>query len=91
MSVRLDGKIAIVTGAGAGLGEAIARTLAAAGARVAVSDIDAAAAARVAGELPGAFACPCDVGDEGAVIGPVRGGNQSGLPVPVQSGRSQAR
>jgi 3-oxoacyl-[acyl-carrier protein] reductase len=45
---ELDGKVAIVTGAGHGIGEQTARRLAAAGARVAVIDIDADAAHAVA-------------------------------------------
>lgn len=45
---RLDGAIALVTGAGAGIGRAIAETFAGAGAAVAVTDLDAAAADIVA-------------------------------------------
>lgn len=41
---RLNGKVAIVTGAGMGMGAATARVFAAYGAQVVVSDINAAAA-----------------------------------------------
>lgn len=47
----LDGKVAIVTGAGHGAGRAIAAAMAAAGARVAVNDINPDRAYRVAAEL----------------------------------------
>jgi NAD(P)-dependent dehydrogenase (short-subunit alcohol dehydrogenase family) len=47
----LTGKVAIVTGAGHGAGAAIARALAAAGARVAVNDINPDRAHRVAAEI----------------------------------------
>ncbi|WP_028601431.1 SDR family NAD(P)-dependent oxidoreductase [Ottowia thiooxydans] len=57
----LQDKIAIVTGAARGLGEAIARAYAAEGAKVVVSDIDAAGARQVAASLPGAIAAGCDV------------------------------
>ncbi|MGE5088714.1 MAG: SDR family oxidoreductase [Candidatus Levyibacteriota bacterium] len=61
---QLDGKVAIVTGAGSGFGEGIARLYADEGARVMLADIDAAAARRVAADLGerGAFVA-CDVAD----------------------------
>jgi len=62
-------KVAIVTGAGRGLGEAVARAYAAEGAKVVVSDIDASAAQQVADSLPGAIAVPCDVRDSAQVAG----------------------
>ncbi len=48
---RLDGKVALVTGAGSGFGQGIAETFAREGARVAVVDINEAAASAVAASL----------------------------------------
>ena len=50
-SIRLDGKIALVTGAGAGIGRAIARAYAQLGATVLGVEIDAARVATLAAEL----------------------------------------
>ena len=71
MTQRLKGRVALVTGAGQGLGEAIARRLAAAGATVAVVDIDGGLADGVAGDIQAAglqaFALTADVTDRTAV------------------------
>ena len=53
MEVDLDGRHALVTGAGSGIGAACATRLAAAGATVTVLDLDADAAKAVAGEISG--------------------------------------
>jgi gluconate 5-dehydrogenase/2-deoxy-D-gluconate 3-dehydrogenase len=64
---RLDGRVALITGGGAGFGRATAQALSQAGAVVAVSDIDLAAAERVASEIDQGMAFRLDVSDETAV------------------------
>jgi 3-oxoacyl-[acyl-carrier protein] reductase len=64
--MRLQGKSAIVTGAGSGFGAGIARRFAAEGARVMVADINAEAARQVAVEI-GGVAHTVDVGDGASV------------------------
>ncbi len=51
MELNLDDKVAIVTGAGQGIGATIAMTLAAAGARVAVNDLNPDRAERIATQI----------------------------------------
>jgi NAD(P)-dependent dehydrogenase (short-subunit alcohol dehydrogenase family) len=63
---RLDGRVAIVTGASSGLGEAVARAMAAAGARVAVAARRADRLGALAKEI-GAHPVPCDLLDDDAV------------------------
>jgi len=62
----LEGRRAVVTGGGSGIGRATCRRMAAEGARVAVLDVDADAARAVADEL-GGVAHGVDVGDPVAV------------------------
>lgn len=65
---RLDGRTAMVTGGVGGIGRAICRQLAEAGAQVAVCDLDGGGAERTASALPGTSAgFAVDVGDSSAV------------------------
>jgi len=69
---RLDGRVAVITGAASGIGLASARALGLAGARIAVADIDAAGAEKAATALKGegveAVAHVLDVAEEARVV-----------------------
>src|SRR2546421_6146871 len=71
MNMGFENKVALVTGAGSGMGLAAAQAFAAEGAAVALVDINEEAARTAAGRLVAAghraIAIPCDVTDEGQV------------------------
>lgn len=72
LELRLDGKVAVVTGGASGIGREIARTLAVRGAAVAVLDLDEVGAAEVAAALEGqALGVGCDVSDAASVTSAV--------------------
>ncbi len=65
---QLTDKVAIVTGAGSGFGEGIARAYIAEGAKVLLTDINTAAVERVTGEMgKNAVSYTCDVADKAQV------------------------
>ena len=75
--MKLEGQVALVTGAARGIGKEIALTLAREGADVAIADLNgegASATAEAVRQLGRrAFAAPCDVGDHAAVATLVAG------------------
>ncbi|MEV8094452.1 3-oxoacyl-ACP reductase [Kitasatospora sp. NPDC085879] len=66
MTKRLDGRVAVITGAGSGIGLATARRFAAEGAKVVCVDLDEETGAKAANEVGGLF-LQADVTDEAAV------------------------
>jgi len=67
MTAALDGRHAVVTGGGRGIGAAIAQALAADGARLTLMGRDEARLQEMAATLPTARAVRCDVSDEAGV------------------------
>ncbi len=77
MNGLLDGRLALITGAGSGIGAAIAHAMAKAGARIIAADIEGAAAERIATAIGAeAVSYTCDVTDRNrcdALAAAVRG------------------
>lgn len=65
--MNLKGMAAVITGGASGLGEATARELASAGAKVAILDLNEDLGQKLAKELGGVFA-KCNVADEASVV-----------------------
>lgn len=65
--MNLKGMAAVITGGASGLGEATARELASAGAKVAILDLNEDLGQKMAKELGGVFA-KCNVADEASVV-----------------------
>ncbi len=84
MTGRLEGKVAVITGAGRGLGRAIALRFAREGARVVIAEIDAGNGAAVAREIgAGAIAVQCDVSSSADVARTFAAANEAFGPVDV--------
>jgi NAD(P)-dependent dehydrogenase (short-subunit alcohol dehydrogenase family) len=66
-AIRLDGKVAVITGGAGGIGAATARLMAARGARIVVADIAFEAAKALAEELPDALAVKLDLEHQSSI------------------------
>jgi 2-hydroxycyclohexanecarboxyl-CoA dehydrogenase len=80
--MRLEGRIALVTGGAGGIGAATCRRLGAEGARVAVTDMNAAGAKDVAGELNG-MSYELDVRDGESIAAAVRAAEEELGPIDI--------
>lgn len=84
---RISGANVVVTGAGSGIGRALATRMAAEGARVVVNDLDAGAAQRTASEI-GAVAAPGDAASEEGARALVESARSAHGPIDVWFGNA---
>ena len=88
MQGRLEGKVAVVTGAGQGIGAAIARCFAREGASVVVAEINPETGAAIAAELTAAggqaLFVQTDVADPGSVAA-MSEAARAAFPAPTSS------
>lgn len=66
-AIRMDGKVAIITGGAGGIGFATGQLMAARGAHVVLADIAVERAKELAAMLPDAIGLPLDLGDEASI------------------------
>jgi NAD(P)-dependent dehydrogenase (short-subunit alcohol dehydrogenase family) len=76
----LEGRCAVVTGGGHGIGRALAEALAGRGAKVVVADLNEARAQKIAQRVDG-LAVPCDVGERRQILGLVAAAEKTFGPV----------
>lgn len=70
--MRFENQVLVCTGAGSGMGEAVARRFAREGGRVALVDVNAEAVKAVSADIEGSLALAVDISDEQAVESAVR-------------------
>jgi len=80
--MKLEGKVAVITGAASGIGAACARAFSSVGAKVAVVDVDATGSQMVADSI-GGIAVECDLADSAAIEAMVSEVEQQLGPVEV--------
>ena len=82
-AIRMDGKVAVITGGAGGIGFATAQLMSARGAHVVLADIAVERAKELAATLPDAIGLMLDLGDEGSVEAMIAAARAMNRPVLV--------